>query len=280
MSEIIYRALGSPAIKNIVSDLKKASSVLGIDFFGIGALARNVWYLSNDMTARGTKDVDFAVYVPTQQVYIELKDLLVREFGYQNLSTNSFCLASPYGLPLDLLPFGEIGNNDKVTVEGTGLVTINLQGFPETYLYGLVEAELESDKIKICTVPSVILLKLIAFDDRPENRPNDPADISSIMKHYPDLEAEKIWDEYGFLYTDDLEHEEVGIKVLGHEISKIIKKNEQLTQRIKRIVTDGITGNSKLAEKMILDSSSETVADKQNSLSILLTGINEGLKNY
>lgn len=42
MSKILYDALRTPGIKTIIHDLQEASNELGIDFFGIGALARNV----------------------------------------------------------------------------------------------------------------------------------------------------------------------------------------------------------------------------------------------
>ena len=102
MSKLFYEALGSKFLKEIISDVQKASNRLKIDFFGVGALARNVWYLSNNEQSKGTKDVDFAVYVPSAEVYNRLKNVLIKEFAYVDISTNAFCLMSPYGIPLDL----------------------------------------------------------------------------------------------------------------------------------------------------------------------------------
>jgi len=250
-----------------------------VDFFGVGALARNVWYVSNNEPSRGTKDVDFAVYVPNERIYSQLKNILIKEFSYTKVSTNAFCLISPSGIPLDLLPFGKIEEEGKVMIEGTGLVSINLDGFSETYANGLVIAEIENDSVKVCSVPSVVLLKLIAFDDRPENRPNDPSDIDSIMQYYPEIEAEMIWGEYNFLYVDneELSHEEVGIKVLGYELSKIIFKNKQLTERVLNILDNAIELKSGLTKKMIQNSEEETVESKIKKLSMLKLGIQEGL---
>lgn len=279
MSKILYNALGSTSLKDIVNDVQKASMQLGVDFFGVGALARNVWYVSNDENPRGTKDVDFGVYVSNSETYNKLKNLLIEKFSYVRISTNAFCLMSPYGIPLDLLPFGEIEKNGKVLIEGKGLVTINLDGFFETYSKGLIEIEIEENRIKICSIPSVVLLKLIAYDDRPSYRLNDPIDIDSIIRHYPKLETEMIWAEYSFLYNDDsISHEEIGIKVLGYELSKVISENETLISRVISILDRGIELKSELAESMIQDTLNETIEGKVKNLKMLRKGVIEGLK--
>lgn len=278
MSKIFYSTLGSTFLKDIIHDVQKASARIGVDFFGVGALARNVWYVSNNENSRGTKDVDFGVYVANAKIYNQLKKILINEFSYNNISTNAFCLMSPYGIPLDLLPFGEIEKSGKVMIEGKGLVSINLDGFSETYANGLVITEIENDTIKVCSIPSVVLLKLIAYDDRPAYRLNDPIDIDSIIKHYPDIETEMIWGEYNHLYDGNLSHEAIGIKVLGYELSKIIFQNKKLTNRILNILDKAITLKSSLAEKMIQDSEIETVESKIENLKILREGIVEGVK--
>jgi predicted nucleotidyltransferase len=277
MSKILYKALGTTSLKEVVNDVKAVAGELQVDFFGVGALARNVWYIEHDENPRGTKDVDFAVYVSNSETYQELKNILISKFDYTEVSSNPFCLMSPYGIPLDLLPFGEIVNNGKVTIEGKGLVEINLDGFFETYSYGLVETIIEDDRFKICSIPSVVLLKLIAYDDRPAYRLKDATDIASILVYYPDIENIFIWDEYSFLYEDDLEHEDVGIKVLGYELAKIIKSNQELTERVFTILDKAILLKSNLAVNMIINTEIETVDMKIKNLKMLKQGIKEGL---
>lgn len=202
----LYEKLGSTLLKNIIKDIIIASKELEIDFFGVGALARNAWYVDNNLPARGTKDVDFGVYIPNEDIYNLLRNKLINDFGYIASSSNAFCLISPDEIPVDLLPFGEIEENGKVLVEGKGLTSISLDGFKEVHVKGLKSIDVEGDVFSVCTIPAVVLLKLIAFDDRPEQRVKDPLDISSIFKVYPDIESDFIWDEYSFLYEDELSH--------------------------------------------------------------------------
>lgn len=49
----------------------------------------------------------------------------------------------------------------------------------EVYQSGTEEVEMETGhNFKIATLPSIVLLKLIAFDDRPEKRSKDARDIA------------------------------------------------------------------------------------------------------
>lgn len=281
MSKLLYKALKSPHLKEILSDINQVCDELEIRFFGIGALARNIWYVQNDGHSRGTKDIDFGVYVATNEMYRLLLRKLEKNYNYSKVDTNAFCLISPQGVQIDLLPFGEIEKEGKVLVEGKGLVSINLDGFKETFKYGLIEENIEGDSIKICSIPSVVLLKLIAFDDRPEERHNDPLDIDSIIKHYPEVETELIWEEYNFLYEDDgKSHNEIGVEVLGYEISKLILQNTELKNRLLNILDKAINLQSNLAEKMVQDSENETRKMKVNLIFLMKSGIIKGIDKY
>lgn len=280
MSKLLYEALNTPHLKEILSNIREVCNALGIDFFGVGALARNIWYVQNEESPRGTKDIDFGVYVANEEVYHQLHTKLIEDYKYTTATSNAFCLISPQGVQVDLLPFGEIENDGKVIIEGTGLTSINLEGFKEVFEYGTTEAIVENDTFKVCSMPAVVLLKLIAFDDRPENRPKDPIDINSILLYYPQIETDLIYyEEYVFLYEDDKKtFQEIGIEVLGFEISKIIVANEALKNRVLNILNKALNLKSKLAELMIQDAEKETIKMKLGLLQSLQSGILQGIK--
>ena len=269
----LYEALGNEYLKKIISNTIEVANALDIDFFGVGALARNIWYVENDREPRGTKDVDFGVYIPNSEVYSALKEKLIADYNYVQSERNAFCLTSPDGIPVDFLPFGEIENQGKVLIDGKGLTVIQLEGFKEVFDEGIRAVNIGSQTINICTIPSVVLLKLIAFDDRPEHRVKDPMDISSIITEFPHIESDLLWEEYSYLYDKDISHEEVGAIVLGCEVGKLICQNKKLLDRVLRIVQDGIDLNNSLAARMIIDSVNETVNEKQHLLKLLKEGI-------
>lgn len=281
MSKLLYKALKAPYLKEVLNDINEVCNKLNIHFFGVGALARNVWYIQNDGHSRGTKDIDFGVYIANNEMYNLLLNEFVDNYNYTKVKTNAFCLISPQGAQIDLLPFGEIENEGKVLVEGKGLVSINLEGFKETFEHGIIEEIIEGDILKVCSIPSVVLLKLIAFDDRPEQRHNDPLDISSIIEHYPQIETELIWEEYNFLYEDDEKsHDEIGVEVLGYEISKIILHNTDLKDRLLSILDKAIKLDSSLAELMIIDAERDTRDMKIKQIKLLKNGILKGIQKY
>lgn len=133
----LYEALGNEYLEKIISDTIEASSALNIDFFAVGALARNVWYVENNLDPRGTRDVDFGVYMPSAEMYAALISELVDSYGYVQSEGNAFCLISPDGIPVDFLPFGEIENQGKILIDGKGLTTIKLDGFKEVHHNGV-----------------------------------------------------------------------------------------------------------------------------------------------
>lgn len=247
---------------------------LGIDFFIVGAIARNIWLVSNEEDPSGTKDIDFGVYVPDDKKYNELRNMLLVKYNYTPSKENAFCLISPDGKQIDLLPFGEIENEGQVMIEGRGLTTVNLEGFREVFELGAVEVVIGEDTYKACSIPGMVILKMIAFDDRPDRRTKDIGDINSICRHYPQIETEHIWGEHADLYTDgSLEHTDVAMIVLGREMKKLMAANQKLKNRIDAILDRAISLESRFMSYMIEDPGRETLELKRSILRHIKMGL-------
>lgn len=273
MSKIGYDELAVDGLKKILNQISTLCKRLDIDFFIVGAVARNVWHASHDEIPQGTKDIDFGIYVPTQAKYDALRKALVDEYDYTISTTNAFCLISAEGKQVDLLPFGEIEHDGKVMIDGKGLTSVNLDGFQESYDLGLIEVEIGTEIYKVCSIPAVFILKLIAFDDRPNERVKDAQDMNSICNHYPNLESETIWSHHFDLYDDHLSHQEVAMIVLGREMKKIMSRNTTLSTRIVQIIDKAMFGKSNLMVHMIDDPESETIEMKAHILNKIKQGI-------
>ena len=176
---------------------------------------------------------------------------------------------------MDLLPFGAIENEDRVVIDGKGLTSINLEGFKESYEHGRLEALIGQDTYTICSIPGIVVLKLIAFDDRPEHRMKDVRDIDSICKYYPELEADLIYGEYYELFDGDKEYNDVAMMVLGKEINKIIKDSAHLKNRIIAILDRAIDPRSAFLRHMIDDVYTETQEMKTRLLQNIKMGLTE-----
>lgn len=229
-------------LKSIFDALEEAFNVLEINFYIIGAMARDIWYAKNTKAARTTKDVDFAVFIASEADYNALGDFLVNKKNFTASTTNSYVMISPEGLPIDLLPFGAIEIDDQAVLAGEGLTSIRVNGFKEVYQLGTVNVDLETGhSFEVATLPAIVLLKMISFGDRPLERLKDPNDIGHIIRHYFHLESERIYDHHSDVFGGDEQTlEEIAAKVIGREIKLIIQGNEKLIERILSFLSEHI----------------------------------------
>jgi predicted nucleotidyltransferase len=117
---------------------------LGIDYFLVGALARQVWYEKVGLHFRTTKDVDYAALIGNHEEYQAVKRYLMEKEGYVETRENPFVLITPDGIQVDILPFGEIESDGSVEIKGTGMTGIRVDGMKEVYALGTEEVELDT----------------------------------------------------------------------------------------------------------------------------------------
>ena len=217
--------------------------------------------------------MDCGIGIRCVAVYLELRQRLIEQHNYKPLRENPLRLYTPTGTIVDLLPFGSMGLENAVLLDGMGLADLQLDGFKEAHRFGLLEVEIEGDRVLTCSIPGVVLLKLIAYDDRPEYRLKDPIDINTILLSYPDFERNLIWEKYHDLYQDEKSHQAVGLEVLGREIDQLLRNSPELKVRIVDILNRAIRQESDLAVLMIADALHETIASKVQMLIHLRQGL-------
>jgi predicted nucleotidyltransferase len=247
-----------PELTEMLSALERGFKKFGIDYYLVGAVARDVWMsgINNIAPRRTTGDIDFGVLINDKGVYEALKNYLIETEGFHPTKENAFVLLWKDKMEVDLLPFGSIEDEDgKVTVQGTGYTSIHVPGFNEVYEEGLPELELEDEhRFKFCTLPGIVVLKLRAWDDRPEVRRDDVKDISDILNHFFNMYDNEIWEKHHDLFTDeDIDLRHIAARVMGREMSKIARRNKKLFTRIENILhanTNNIA-SSKMADIMI-----------------------------
>jgi predicted nucleotidyltransferase len=269
-------------MSGLLDAVQRGFEKFDVDFFLVGALARDTWMgLNNKQPKRTTADVDFAILIPDTKTFTDLKGYLIKEEGFNPYHGNSFVLLWEDGTQVDLLPFGDIEDNGSVHVEGTGYTTIHVDGFREVYDEGLPEMELESgNRFKFCSLPGIVLLKLIAWDDRPEMRRKDILDISDILNHYFDIDSDNIYENHSELFLDEkAELMDIGATVLGREMGEILKRNTEIATRVNGIIEDNIKDqqNSRIGNIMT-EYFDNAVEDNIALLTRILSGINENKK--
>lgn len=188
--------------KELMDALERGFEKFGIDFYLVGALARDIWMkgVHNIQPKRATMDIDFGLLVKSSIIFTELKDYLIEIEGFVPYKDNAFVLIWKDKTQVDLIPFGELEKQGVVTIKGTGFTTINMEGFQEVFNEGSTEIDTEDKRhFKVCNLPGIIILKLIAWDDRPEIRIDDKKDIAEILRHYFHINDNEIWEDHSDL---------------------------------------------------------------------------------
>lgn len=269
--------------KELLEALERGFKRFNIDFYLVGATARDVWMRGVHETSprRATSDIDFAIMITDSAQYTELKDYLIKVEGFVPYHDNSFVLIwnDEDKTQVDLIPFGELENEGIVTVKGTGMTTLNVEGFKEVFDSASEEIETEGQQFKVCTLAGIVVLKLIAWDDRPEWRREDIGDIAEIIKNYFHFNYEVILEHHNDLFTDDIEIDEIAGQFLGREIGNIISANPKLTTRVKGILEKALLEDESNALVDLLASESDKTIDySKGIISHILAGINEMAK--
>jgi predicted nucleotidyltransferase len=214
-------------------------------------------------------------------VYEAVKEYLITQQGFSPYQQNAFVLIYKDGAEVDLLPFGAIEDEDRrVTVQGTGYTSVHVDGFQEVYENSLPEVEIGNHKFKFCSLPGIVLLKMIAWGDRPEARSGDIVDISDVLNHYFDMHSDEIYEKHSDIFTDENAESatlpELAARVLGREIKVIAQRNKKLKERIANMldVNTAHATTSRMAEIMV-QYFNNTIEDNLRLLRYLKIGFDE-----
>ncbi len=267
-----------PDFLEMLAALERGFAAFHVDFYLVGAVARDVWMTAiNEIpSGRITRDIDFAVFIEDKGTYEKLKRYLVEIEHFQPSKENAFVLLWQGRMQVDLLPFGNIEDeNAKVSFEGTGGTSLNMPGFMEIYESGLPELELEGGhRFKFCTLPGIVILKLIAWEDRPEIRRDDLKDILTILTHFFEMYTDQIYEYHSDLFgDDDFGLNLIAARVMGREMKKIAIKNEKLYGRLSNLLEKNTTDvNTSEMGKIMANWSNTTVAESLKPLSEIQLG--------
>ncbi len=223
--------LRNPLPENVVGLLAAISATtqsLGIDYLVIGATARDIIlnHLFEVEIQRATRDIDFGVAVKSWEEFSILKQVLVEKFDFrcdQNVEHRLYFGSHPNEIEADLVPFGDIAASDRKIVFPKSEFTMNIAGFRESFEERLV-IEIHSElSVNVASLASIVILKFIAFDDRPHERSDDIADILFIARKYLDAgNIDRLYDaDYDVLKEESFDIRTAGARLLGRDITRI-----------------------------------------------------------
>jgi predicted nucleotidyltransferase len=220
-------------ITNTIITVKKVFDELNISAYLIGAQARDVWFLPR-RSPRITRDIDWVIADSNSDVFNELKTVLIEREGFSKTS-NPLKIRSPDGIDVDLIPF-----NFPDTPHFIGLNEIFERG-TEGVIFN------DEKTYQVATLPAIVFLKFIAWDNRPEYRGKDIEDIVYILRNFDDFT------DNDYMLFGEIEPELIPARAIGRKINYIIGDSLDLQNHFIKILEQLIANpkKNKIAEIMI-----------------------------
>lgn len=101
----------------------------------------------------------------------------------------------------------------------------------------------------------MVILKLIAWSDRPEDRDNDLYDVLRIIEHYFDLNYDDILEHHNDTFTEVeiFDQLKISARVLGRNSSKFLNVSKAIKERILKTIYDNVDNaeNSTIAKEWV-----------------------------
>nr|WP_321451340.1 nucleotidyl transferase AbiEii/AbiGii toxin family protein [uncultured Carboxylicivirga sp.] len=238
-----YKELAIPYFKETFECIDKIMKAHKIPYYLIGVSAIALELLKKGIKpSRGTKDIDFAIMISSMAEYERISDALI-ENGYNKVKAPWTFYSDKFNVAIDILPFGEIEEQDTINFNKR-YSDLHVLGFTEV-LEEAVSIPIEEKMVNIPPLPGMIILKLVAWSDRPEERDNDLADILKIIEHYFDIEFDDIVENHNDIFPDDdFDQMKIAAEVLGRKAGVFLNKSETLSQRIHSVLKENLSDAS------------------------------------
>jgi len=215
---------------NYLAELARAFGGAADDtpYFLAGATARDLLleHAHGINPGRNTRDLDLALMVGDWPAFESIRLRLINSGRFAPLGSTLHKLRFDDICELDLIPFGAIEETDRTIVwPPDGGIVMGVFGFREVYDNTLLMQLPGGEVMRIVSLPALVVLKLVAWEDRRLRRPGtDAHDIAIILRRYLDAgNQERLYTEAAHLLdAPDFDYEEAGAWLLGHDIARLL----------------------------------------------------------
>ncbi len=235
ISNQTYKELAIPYFKESFDCIDEVMKELQIPYYLIGVSAIALQLLKEGVKpGRGTKDIDFAVMISSMKEY-ELISSKLEAKGFSKVAAPWTFYSDRFNVAIDVLPFGEVEENYTANFNER-YTDLHVLGFREV-LEEAVQIHIEEKIANIPPLPGMVILKLIAWSDRPEERENDLSDMLKIIQHYFDLKWDEIVEQhYDTLGEDPFDQLLIAAEVLGRNSRLYLQKSEAISTRVLKVL--------------------------------------------
>ena len=235
----------SGKIENPVVDalqiLKKVADSLGVNFFVVGASARD-FILRHQYSIeprRKTGDIDLGVEVASWEQFKTLFEELISTGQFSPTPERQRLRCGK--VLIDILPFGPITDEDKkISWPPEHEIIMSVAGFKEAYEHSItVRVNFNPDlDIKLATLPGLAIMKLISWEEKYPDRKRDAEDLLLIMNKYEEAgNSDRLYSEdLPLLQEEGFDTTLAGTRLLGLDMARISDPNTFLI--VKEILDD------------------------------------------
>lgn len=280
-SKILLNKVTDEVIIQLLQILLPVLEELSVEYFMIGAFARDVELLAKGHTnppTRKTKDIDLAVLMGSQEEFQDLKNRIIKlsDFAAHEDEPYRFLFKNAY--EVDFLPFGAIANEKgQVELKAKQTVVLDIPGVEEVEPWAHTVETAEGLRLRVSSLPGVILLKLFAWEDRPE-RQKDIQDIDYILKNFYFLYLDDIFEtdeDLLDLFADEqlLYSELVSARYVGRQMGLMLADSPALAERLLNLLEKEAAGY-----RMSRLMSQKTIENNQRIIKELYSGMIDQLE--
>lgn len=209
--------------------LTAVASSLGTPFFLVGAAARDtiLEHGFGIQSSRATKDIDIGVRVSGWEEFKRLRQALLNTGQFSEIRGMQR-LFYHRELPVDIVPFGGIANTDhKISWPPEEDAIMSTMGFEEAYGAAL-RVRIGADpplEILVASPAGLAIMKIVAWEDRPQVRSKDARDLAHILEKYLDAgNSERLFEEHEDLMNiEDFDYVRASARLLGRDIGRIVR---------------------------------------------------------
>ena len=265
---ILLNKITDEVVIEILNTIIPVFKELEIKYFVVGAFARDIALLSkghDENPFRKTEDIDLAIMLSSAKEFNRLKQKLTQIDGFEAHPTEAIKFIFKDKYELDILPFGEIENEKGIVeLKAKKAFSLNMPGFAEVFK-SVHTIETDQDfELNVCSLSGIVLLKLIAWDDRKE-RTKDIQDIEYIIRNLYMLDIDEIVttenDLLELLENENNYTEAVTARYIGRKIGELAKDSNKVITRLTQILQQNIhdAENSPIGIIMSFDTLEESV---------------------
>lgn len=232
--------LNNPLLKDLLKQLSGFFCGINVDFYVIGATARDI-ILSNlhDLIPeRKTDDLGIAIAITDWSQFQSIEENLPKVKGIAKSKDQKQRFIYKEVYVIDIVPFGDVAKDDgNIYWPPDETIAMSVWGFPEM-ADSTICVEINGEfSIQIASLPGLFMLKLVAWKDRHLSGSKDAYDMALLLTNYLDINTERAVEEHYDLYeTDEFDQVIAGAKLMARDVKLLIRDNKKTLEYLREIL--------------------------------------------